>query len=105
MIRVPTFVTQEVFEEQKKKLSAKKPALPIDKIYRKVLTEGLCVQTLHIGSFDEEASSIQKMDDFAKSEGYTIDIREGRQHHEIYLNDFRKTETAKLKTIIRHPIK
>lgn len=105
MIRVPDYVTQEVFEDQKEKLLKKKPHLQVDKVYRKVMTEGLCVQILHVGSFDEEAGSIKKMDDFAKGKGYTIDLDDTRKHHEIYLSDFKKTEPAKLKTIIRHPIK
>lgn len=105
MIRVPGFVTQAVFDAQKQKLLKKKPHLQVDRIYRKVMTEGLCVQILHIGSFDEESGSIKKMDDFARAQEYTIDMSGIRRHHEIYLSDFRKTETSKLKTIIRHPIK
>lgn len=105
MIRVPDFVTQEVFEEQKQKILKKKPHLSPEKIYRKVIAEGLCVQILHVGSYDDEARSIKKIDEFAEDQGYAMDITETRRHHEIYLSDYRKTEASKLKTIIRHPIK
>jgi hypothetical protein len=60
---------------------------------------------MHIGSYDDEPATIAVMDKFAIDNGYTIDINETRRHHEIYLNDPRKTAVEKLKTIIRHPIR
>lgn len=67
--------------------------------------EGLCVQCLHLGSYDDEPATIQAMEDVAKANGYQIDITPQRYHHEIYLNDPRKVAAAKRKTVIRHPIK
>ena len=67
--------------------------------------EGLCVQSMHTGPYDNEPATIAAMADFAEKNGYTIDITESRRHHEIYLSDPRKTEAAKLKTVVRHPIK
>ena len=67
--------------------------------------EGLCVQCMHLGSYDDEPATIAAMNDFARANGYAIDINEARRHHEIYLSDPRKTDPAKLKTVIRHPIR
>ena len=67
--------------------------------------EGLCVQCMHIGSYDDEPATVSSMDSFAVENGYAIDISDTRYHHEIYLSDPRKTEPAKLKTVIRHPVK
>ena len=67
--------------------------------------EGLCVQCMHFGPYDDEPATIEAMNLYAKEQGYIIDINENRYHHEIYLSDPRKTEPAKLKTIIRHPVK
>ena len=60
---------------------------------------------MHIGSYDDEPDTVRKMHEFMEQEGYELDISDERMHHEIYLNDARKTEADKLKTIIRHPIK
>lgn len=67
--------------------------------------EGLCVQIMHIGSFDSEKESVREMDALLEKEGYVKDITPRRLHHEIYLSDFRKTEVEKMKTVIRHPIR
>lgn len=67
--------------------------------------EGLCVQIMHHGSFDEEAVSVALMDEFLEENGYENDITDKRLHHEIYLSDERKVEPEKWKTVIRHPIK
>ena len=67
--------------------------------------EGLCVQCLHIGSYDDEPATVKMMDEFVKENGCIVDIGEQRYHHEIYLSDPNKTEPAKLKTVIRHPIR
>jgi Uncharacterized conserved protein len=60
---------------------------------------------MRLGSYDDEPTAISAMADFAKENGYIIDITENRYHHEIYLADPRKTEISKLKTVVRHPIK
>ena len=69
------------------------------------IEEGLCVQIMHIGPFDEETKSVAIMDEFLEENGYVNDINEERLHHEIYLSDARKIPADKWKTIIRHPIK
>jgi len=67
--------------------------------------EGLYVQCMHLGSYDDEPATIKLMQEYAENEGYKINITDTRFHHEIYLSDPRRTETLKLKTVIRHPIK
>ena len=67
--------------------------------------EGECVQCMHIGSYDEEPETIQRMEAFAAENGYQIDITKKRMHHEIYLSDPRRTAVEKLKTVVRHPIR
>jgi hypothetical protein len=67
--------------------------------------EGLCVQCMHIGSYDDEPATVAMMHEFIEQEGYVLDITEDRLHHEIYLSDARKVAPEKLKTVIRHPIK
>ena len=104
-IRQPEFVTGEVFQEAIANLAKKKPGLDTSKAQLITLTEGLCVQVMHIGSYDDEPTTIKIMDKYAIENGYKIDINENRRHHEIYLNDPRKTASEKLKTIIRLPIK
>ena len=69
------------------------------------LREGLCVQMMHIGSYDSEPESVALMDQYLAQNGYQNDLSASRLHHEIYLSDPRKTEPEKWKTIIRHPIK
>lgn len=67
--------------------------------------EGLCVQCMHLGPYGDEPATVSAMDSFAAESGYAVDISDTRHHHEIYLSDPRKTEPAKLKTVIRHPIR
>ena len=67
--------------------------------------EGLCVQCMHIGSYDDETITVDAMHRFMEEQGYTLDITDQRMHHEIYLSDARKAAPEKLKTVIRHPIK
>ncbi len=105
MIRQPEFVTEEVFEQVKLVLKKKKPALDLSKARLMKMTEGLCVQIMHKGSYDDEPASIEQMKRFLDENGYIEDFSEGRFHHEIYLSDPRKCSTDKLKTVIRHPIK
>lgn len=69
------------------------------------LTEGLCVQVMHIGSYDSEPATVAAMERFAAENGYAININDKRRHHEIYLGDPRKVAPKKLKTVIRHPIR
>jgi len=105
MIRQPDFVGREVFEAAKTVIVKKKPEVDVSKARLETITEGLCVQIMHIGSYDDEPATILVMDTFAIENGYVIDINDNRHHHEIYLSDPRKTAAAKLKTVIRHPIR
>ena len=104
MIRLPDFVTQADFEWAVAEASRKKK---IDCSKAEFLTydEGLCVQCMHIGSYDDEPATVALMDAFIREQGYQNDITENRFHHEIYLSDARRVAPEKLKTIIRHPIK
>ena len=104
MIRQPEFVTEEIFEQAKAVLKKKKPNLDLSKARLLKMSEGLCVQSMHKGSYDDEPASIEKMKQFAAENGYTEDFSEGRLHHEIYLSDPRRCAPEKLKTVIRHPI-
>jgi hypothetical protein len=105
LIRQPDFVNDEVFEAAKATLTKKKPNLDTSKARLVKITEGLCVQVMHIGSYDNEPATIAAMDKFALGIGYVIDMSESRRHHEIYLSNPRKVAPEKLKTVIRHPIK
>ena len=103
-IRLPDFVSKEDFDWAVETATKKKK---IDCSSAEFLTikEGLCVQIMHNGSYDDEPVSVKLMDDYISAQGYENDITETRLHHEIYLSDPRKTSPAKYKTVIRHPIK
>jgi hypothetical protein len=111
MIRQPEFVTEEVFKWAVDELKKRKPQLDTSKARLEEFTEGLCVQMMHLGPYDEEAATVKAIDDFAASKGYVNAISEVRpdgtirRHHEIYLNDPRKVAPEKMKTVIRHPIR
>ncbi len=106
MIRQPEFVTKEVFEKAKEKLKIKKSDIDFSNTYFKEIQEGLCVQIMHMGSYDDESISIEKMNSFIKENGYENDFSKQRLHHEIYLSDPRRVKNINnLKTVIRHPIK
>jgi hypothetical protein len=105
LIRQPDFVTTEIFETAKAALAKKKPDLDLSKARLIKINEGLCVQVMHIGSYDDEPATIAMMDKYALENGYNIDMGGARRHHEIYLSDPRKVAPEKLKTVIRHPIK
>ena len=104
LIRLPDFVAKKDFDWAVCE-ATKKKKLDFSKVEFLIYDEGVCVQCMHIGSYDNEPETINRMDSFAKAEGYAIDISANRFHHEIYLSDPRKTEAAKLKTVIRHPIR
>ena len=104
MIRQPEFVTEDVFETAKAVLSKKKPSLDISKARLMRYTEGLCVQLMHTGPYDDEPASIAKLERFAEENGYAEDFETERYHHEIYLSDPRKCAPERLRTVIRHPV-
>jgi hypothetical protein len=105
MIRQPDFVTPEVFEEAKAALSRKKAGLDLSTARLERFTEGLCAQIMHIGPYDGEPETIEKLERFITESGYLSDVSVTRRHHEIYLNDPRKVAPEKIKTVIRHPVK
>lgn len=103
-IRLPDFVSEKDFEWAVKAASAKKK-IDCSKAEFMIIEEGLCVQMMHYGSFDDEPETIAVMDKYIENNGYRSDLTDVRLHHEIYLSDTRKTAPEKLKTVIRHPIK
>jgi len=104
LIRLPDFVTKKDFDwavataAQKKKTDCSRAEFL-------TVEEGLCVQIMHTGPFDDEPATVALMDAYLKENGYVNDISDARMHHEIYLSDARKTAPEKLKTVIRHPIR
>lgn len=104
IIRLPDFITRENFDWAVKTASEKKK-VDCSKAEFLTIEEGLCVQIMHIGSFDDEPASLEKMDKFLEENGYKKDFSDTRLHHEIYLSDPRKSTPDKQKTVIRHPIK
>lgn len=104
LIRLPDFVSQKDFEWAVESATAKKK-LDFSRVEFLTYDEGLCVQCMHIGSYDDEPSTIKAMEEFTIANGYQINITPQRYHHEIYLSDPRKADRCKLKTVVRHPIK
>lgn len=104
MIRLPDFVTEKDFlwavaeAERKKKQD-------FSKVQFLTVKEGLCVQCLHIGPFDEEPATVALMDRYLQENGYENDFSENRRHHEIYLSDARRVAPERWRTVIRHPVK
>lgn len=103
VIRLPDFVTKEEFDWAVGE-AAKKKKTDYSKVEFLTYDEGECVQCMHIGSFDEEPQTVGAMHEYARQQGYRIDITDTRYHHEIYLSDPRKCDTSKLRTVVRHPI-
>lgn len=104
VIRLPDFVTREEFDWAVKEATDKKKE-DFSKVEYFTYEEGMCVQCMHIGAYDEEPVTVEKMHAYMEDQGYELDITEQRMHHEIYLSDPRRTAEEKLKTVIRHPIK
>ena len=104
MIRLPDFVTKEEFDWAISEAKNKKKQ-DVSKVEYLIYDEGLCVQCMHIGSYDNEPATIEMMKSYAEENGYEIDITDSRFHHEIYLSDPRRCDESKLKTVIRHPIR
>ncbi len=104
VIRLPDFVTKVDFAWAVAEATAKKK---LDFSGAEFLTveEGLCVQCMHVGPYDEEPATVARMDAFLRENGYANDFSGGRLHHEIYLTDARKVPPEKWKTVIRHPVR
>ncbi len=104
LIRLPEFVTKEEFDWAVEEATQKKKT-DFSKAEFFTYHEGLCVQCMHLGLYDDEPATVALMHEFAAKEGYVVDITPQRYHHEIYLSDARKTAPEKLKTVIRHPVR
>ncbi len=104
IIRLPDFVTKSDFDWAIKEATRKKKQ-DFSRVEFLTYDEGICVQCMHIGSYDDEPITVEEMHKYASNQGYELDITDKRYHHEIYLSDPRKCDVNKLKTIIRHPIK
>lgn len=104
VIRLPDFVTKEDFDWAVEE-AARKKATDFSKVEFLTYEEGLCVQCMHIGAYDDEPATIEGMHRFMEEQGYTLDITDQRYHHEIYLSDARRVAPERLKTVIRHPIR
>lgn len=103
VIRLPDFVTEKDFNWAVKTASVKKK-IDCSSVEYLTVTEGLCVQIMHHGAFDDEPATVAVMDKYLEENGYRNDFSDVRLHHEIYLSDARKVAPEKWKTVIRHPI-
>ncbi len=104
IIRLPDFVTREDFDWAISEATRKKKQ-DFSKVEFLSYNEGICVQCMHIGSYDNEPETINLMHEYMIENGYELDITDTRFHHEIYLSDPRRCDISKLKTVIRHPIR
>lgn len=104
VIRIPDFITQADIDWAKE-TALKKKKLDCSAVDMMTIDEGMCVQIMHIGSYDDEPETVELMDSYIKEQGYVNDLNDKRLHHEIYLSDARKVTPDKLKTVIRHPIR
>lgn len=104
VIRLPDFVTRKDFDWAVEEAGRKK-GMDYSKVEFFPYEEGLCVQCMHIGPYDDEPATVQMMHEYMAKQGYALDITKDRFHHEIYLSDARRTAPERLKTVIRHPVK
>ena len=104
LIRLPDFVTKADFDWAVQEATNKKKA-DFSKVEFLTYDEGVCVQCMHVGFYDDEPKTVALMHEYMAANGYVLDISESRYHHEIYLSDPRKCAGEKLKTVVRHPIK
>ena len=104
LIRLPEFVTEEVFHWAIQEAAQKKQR-DFSKVEFFPWEEGLCVQCMHLGPYDDEPATVAAMDEYARAQGYLPDFSESRFHHEIYLSDVRRCKPEKLKTVIRQPVR
>ncbi len=104
VIRLPDFVTEDDFKWAVDEATQKKKQ-DFSKAEFFTYDEGVCVQCMHIGSYDNEPETVDLMHKHMEENGYELDITDSRLHHEIYLSDPRRCDESKLKTVLRHPIK
>ena len=104
LIRLPDFVSEKDFKWAIEEATNKKQQ-DYSRVEFFTYDEGLCVQCMHLGAYDDEPATVDLMHQYMRENGYELDITDQRYHHEIYLSDPRKCDVNKLKTVIRHPIK
>ena len=104
VIRLPDFVKESDLDWAKAE-AARKKKTDFSKVEFMTYNEGLCVQCMHMGSYDDEPATIDMMHKYMAEQGYSLDITDERMHHEIYLSDARKVAPEKLRTVIRHPVR
>lgn len=104
LIRLPEFVTKESFEWAVREATVKKQQ-DFSAVEFFSWEEGLCVQCMHIGPYNDEPTTVAAMEQYAKAQGYEVDFGERRFHHEIYLSDARRCKPERLKTVIRQPVR
>lgn len=104
VIRLPDFVSKEDVEWAVEE-AGKKKGQDFSKVEFLVIREGLCIQCMHIGAYDEEPATVAGMDQYLQENGYENDFSSERLHHEIYLSDARRVAPEKRKTVIRHPVR
>ena len=104
VIRLPDFVTENDFKWAVDEATKKKKQ-DFSKVEFLTYDEGICVQCMHIGSYDNEPETVDWMHRYMEENGYELNITDSRLHHEIYLSDPRRCDESKLKTVVRHPIK
>ncbi len=100
MMMQPEHITAEMFAEAIEQLHRKKPSPGLHRLRLERFTEGLCIQTMHIGPYSTEPATVERMHAFAEENGHTL----ANQHHEIYLSDPRRCAPAKMKTVLRHGV-
>ena len=105
MLRQPEFVTEAVFDEAVQLAQRKKPQLPFSLVRLADMSEGLCVQCMHLGPYDDEPATLQRMNTFIEENRLVLDFSDTRRHHEIYLSDPRKTIPEKMRTVLRQPVR
>ena len=104
VIRLPDFVTKADFDWAIEEATRKKKT-DFSKVEFFQYNEGICVQCMHMGAYDDEPATVELMHRFMEDQGYELDITDARMHHEIYLSDARKVAPEKLRTVIRHPVR
>lgn len=104
LIRLPEFVTREAFDWAVREAAEKKQQ-DFSAVEFFPWEEGLCVQCMHLGPYDNEPATVASMEEYARAQGCELDFSQGRYHHEIYLSDARRCRPEKLKTVIRLPVR
>ena len=106
MMLLPDVISPDIFNAGRAEVRGKRGDTPsLRRLRIKHFQEGLCMQAMHIGPYSDEPATVQRMKDFAAENGYVDLVGSGGKHHEIYMGDPRRANPAKLKTVLRHPIR